>query len=275
MRRLLAEPLLHFALLGGAVFAVHAWTRAPAGDARRERIVISADEVRRLVSAFEQTRGRPPTPEERKGLLDERVREEVLYREAIAAGLGEDDPVVRRRMRQKLEFLLEDITGQAAPTDVELQAFLDEHADRFRTDARLSFRQVCFRTDRRADARADAVAALEELARVPGTEPPGDAVLMVETTFPDAPEREVERVFGAPFVRALADAPVGAWTGPIRSGYGWHLVRIASRAAGAVPPLDQARDAVLRAWSTAKREETNEALARELRAKYDVVVEGE
>lgn len=276
MRRLLAEPLLHFLVLGGAVVALHVWTREPAAGSGREKIVITRAEIVRLVWEFEQTRGRPPTPSERDGLIEARAREEVFYREAIAAGLGEDDPVVRRRLRQKLEFLVDDIAGRAAPTAEELQAYLDAHADRFRTDPRFTFRYACFRTDRREDAAADARAALAALQRGEvGTASLGDPLLMIETSFADAPAREVARIFGAPFARGLDELPVGAWAGPVRSGYGWHLVLVERRAEGAVPPLVEIRDAVTRAWNTAKREEMDATLYRELRAKYDIVVERE
>jgi len=266
VRRVLQDPLLHFLLLGGGVFALHAGTREPSPG--RAEIVIPAAEVRRLASAFEQARRRPPTDGELAGLVEERVREEVFFREALAAGLDEDDGVLRRRLARKLEFLVDDIAGQAAPAEQELQAFLDAHPERFRAEPRTTFRHVCFRSDQRADAEADARAALAEDGA-----PEGDRLLMVGASFEDAPRREVARVFGDRFAEELAALPVGEWAGPVRSGYGWHLVLVASRSEGEAPALADVRDAVAREWAAARRDELNDALYEKLRAKYAVVVE--
>jgi parvulin-like peptidyl-prolyl isomerase len=274
MLRLLKEPLVHFLLLGGTVFAVFSLTRDPAGAAPRDAIVVTAGQVRQLAAVFEKTWQRPPTPAELERLIEARVREEVFAREALAAGLDKDDTVVRRRMKQKLEFLLEDIAGPITPTEQELQAFLDANADRFRSEATFSFRQIYVSTDRRDDPAEDARALL---ARLQGgeTDIAGDRLMMVEPVFEEAPERDVARTFGGEFAAALAEAPTGEWSGPIRSGYGLHLVYVDSRTQGAVARLEDVRDAVAREWSVVRRREANEALYEELRKKYTVTVERE
>ena len=278
MVRLLREPLVHFLLLGGAVFALFALTRDPAEAAPRDEIVVTAAQVKQLAMVFQKTWQRPPAPAEMDKLIEARVREEVYYREALAAGLDKDDTFVRRRMKQKLEFMLEDIAGQVAPTEQELQAFLDTHADRFRSEPRFTFRQVYLSTDKRKNAAEDArelLARLRQEGANVDTSSLGDRLMMIEPAFKDAPQREVARAFGREFPAQLAKIPTGEWSGPIRSGYGLHLVFLTSRVEGAVAKLDEIREVVVREWRVIKRREMNEGLYRELRKKYSIRVERE
>ncbi|MHC4971524.1 MAG: peptidyl-prolyl cis-trans isomerase [Planctomycetota bacterium] len=274
MLRLLREPLVHFLLLGGAVFAVFALTRGPVDAAPRDEIVITAAQIRQLALVFEKTWQRPPTPAELENVIEARVREEVFLREALAAGLDKDDAIVRRRMKQKLEFMLEDIAGRVTPTEKELQEFLDANADRFRSEAVLTFRHVYVSTDKREDPAED---ARELLARLKNGEAgvAGDRLMMVEPAFREAPQREVARAFGREFTARLVEAPTAEWWGPIRSGYGLHLVFLESRTPGEVARLADVRDAVVREWNVVKRREMNESLYRELRKKYSITVEKE
>ena len=275
MARLLKEPLFHFLLLGGAVFAVFTLTRDPAESAPRDEIVVSAGEVRQLSEMFAKTWQRPPTEAELDKVVEARIREEIFYREALAAGLDEDDTIVRRRLKQKLEFMLEDIAGQVTPTEAELQAFLEANADRFRSDSKFSFRQVYLSTDQRANVTEDARELLDRLRSGADASNAGDRLLMVESAFASAPQYEVARTFGREFADQLASSPIGEWSGPIRSGYGLHLVFVESRVLGEVAPLEEVRDLVAREWGAVRRREMNEALYQELRAKYSIRVEKE
>ncbi|MHC4338992.1 MAG: peptidylprolyl isomerase [Planctomycetota bacterium] len=274
MLRLLKDPLVHFLLLGGAVFALFALTREPAEAAPRDEIVITAGQVRQLAAVFEKTWQRPSTPAELENLVERRVREEVFYREALAAGLDKDDTIVRRRMKQKLEFMLEDIAGQVTPTEQELQAFLDENTDRFRSESRFSFRHVYLSTDKRKNAEEDARGLLQRLKQGEADIASlGDRLMMIEPVFDDTSQREVARAFGREFARRLVGIPIAEWSGPIRSGYGLHLVLLESRTLGEVAKLDEVRDAVAREWSVVRRREMNEDLYQELRKKYSITVE--
>jgi len=274
MRRLLKEPLVHFLLLGGAVSVLFALTRDAAETAPRDEIVITAAQVQQLAAVFQKTWQRPAMPAELENLIEARVREEVFSREALAAGLDKDDTIVRRRMKQKLEFFMEDIAGQVTPTERDLQAFLDANPDRFRSESTFSFRQVYVSTDRRENAAED---ARNMLARLKQGEADlaslGDPLRMVEPAFLDSSQREVVRTFGREFAAELVELPAGEWSGPIRSGYGLHLVFLESRTKGKVATLNEARDAVAREWGAVKRREMNEALYQELRRKYSITVE--
>jgi len=274
MLRLLQEPLVHFLLLGGAVFAVFALTRDPAEAAPRDEIVITAGQIRQLAAVFQKTWQRPPTRTELENVIEARVREEVFYREALTAGLDKDDTIVRRRMKQKLEFFMDDIAGQVTPTEQELQAFLDANDDSFRSESTFSFRHVYLSTDKRETPEEDARQLLARLKKGEA-DIEGDRLLMVESSFRDTAQGSVARVFGRGFAVRLLEIPIGEWSGPIRSGYGLHLVFLESRVEGEVAKLDDVRDAVAREWTVVRRREMNEALYQRLRENYSITVEKE
>ena len=267
------DPLAHFLLAGAALFALYSLVSdEPA--IRENQVVIDDRQISRITDQFERTWLRPPTEEELAHLVQDHVREEILYREALAMGLDDDDLVVRRRMRQKLEFMFDDLTAGREPTDEELQAFLDEHADDFRRPPRVSFRQVYLNADARGASVASDAEAL--LARLEEDEALFDESLGDPTLLPPgmaaASASEVERVFGRELAERLADLPAGAWTGPVRSTYGLHLVRIDAREPGRMPSLDEVRTEVIRDWEGARRREANDAFYEALRDRYEIVV---
>jgi hypothetical protein len=274
LARLAREPLLHFAAIGAALFVLFAaFGRDPAATDRR--VVVSAGTVAHLTAVFERTWQRPPSPAELEGLVADHVREELLVREAIALGLDRDDVIVRRRLRQKLELLAEGLGRGAEPRDEELAAFLAAHADRYRVEPRVTFRQHYVSRDRRgAAAEADAARLLLQLRAGEA----GDAARLADplplpAVLRDVPLSEVGRRFGEPFAARLAELAVGEWSGPIESGYGPHVVLVEARSDGRPPALDEVREAVLRDWRTAQAEAAVEELVRTLRAGSEVIVE--
>jgi hypothetical protein len=275
MKRLLREPLVHFLLLGGLLFLWFQWKGGASGPGTT-RIVVTPGQVRNLASGFTRTWSRPPSEEELKGLIDEYVREEIATREAMALGLDRDDTVIRRRLRQKLEFLQEDAADTAAPTDAQLQAWLEANANTFRTEPRVSFRQVYFSKDKRGpSAETDARSALAKLAK-DGTgamaDNLGDAT-MLPSDFDGAARRDVVKTFGEDFAARIDNAEPGTWTGPIASSYGLHLVRVRSRTPGELPPLAAIRPAVERQYAADRRAQQLAALYERLLSRYTVVIE--
>ncbi len=270
---LLREPLLHFVLLGAGLFALHRMVAAP--EAEPGRIAITPGHVEQMLLGFSRTWQRPPTRQELEGLIEDRVREEVLAREAVALGLDRDDTVIRRRLRQKMEFVSQDLAEETAPGDADLQTFLDAHADRFRRPERFELEQVYVSTERRGErAAADAERILARLAADP--EAPRDALgdaSLLPSALRGAAPAEIARHFGEAFVAELERAPVGHWLGPLRSPYGLHLVRVAARQPGALPPLAEIRGEVEREWQATRRSELDETFYLELRRRYDVRVE--
>jgi len=275
MHRLFKAPLFHFLLLGTAVFVGIQLTRAPEQEVPRDEIVITAAQIERLGALFEKTRLRAPTPSERETLIENQIREEVFYREALVARLDRDDPIVRRRMKQKLEFLMEDIAGQVTPTEDDLRKYLQLNPDRFRTDSKFTFRHVYLNPDRRETVAEDARALLARLKEGADPAESGDSLMMIESAFENAPQRNVARVFGPEFADELVELPTGEWTGPVRSGYGLHIIRLDSRTPGRVPALDAIRATVAQEWSDERRRGMRDALYAKLRAKYMITVETE
>jgi hypothetical protein len=272
--KILREPLLGFLLLGLGIFLLFELV----GEGNRERpdrIVVRAAQVQRLAEGFRRTWQRPPTEAELEGLIAEHIREEILYREAIALGLDRDDTIIRRRLRQKMEFLSEDPADRVEPSDDELRAFLDRNAEEFRVRARLSFVHVYLSADRRGDAvRRDSDLLLAELAARNGRVDPaalGDPLLLPRE-FEAVDEDEVARLFGPEFAGRLLGLEPGRWAGPVESGYGLHLVLVRERSPGYAPELAEVRDGVEREWLAAHRQEAGEAVYRRFRERYEIVV---
>jgi hypothetical protein len=273
--KLLREPLVHFLLLGTILFGVFALV-GDRGRARAGHIVVTPGHIEHLTIGFTRTWQRPPTAQELAGLIDDYIREEVLYREAVAMGLDRDDTIVRRRLRQKLEFLTEETVETAAPSEAELQTFLQQHPDTFRVEPRLAFQHVYLSRARRGDAMdteaRQLLAQLRTSDAATDTAAPGDPFLL-PSEFALSSRSEIARLFGDVFATQLQDLEPGRWAGPIESGYGLHLVYVRERVDGRVPALAEVRQAVQRAWLVARRQAVNEQFYQRLRARYTVVVE--
>jgi hypothetical protein len=272
---LLREPLVHFIVLGLALFAVYGALDRDRADVAAA-IVVSRGQIEHLAVGFSRVWQRTPTAEELDGLIRDYIREEVYYREAVAMGLDRDDTVIRRRLRQKLEFVSEDIAALAEPTQGDLQAFLQSQPERFRTEPRLTFQHAYLNPERRGDRLAIDAAALLERLKAAGAQADvstlGDRFLLA-TSFESIPGSEIALQFGEEFARAVNDLAPGEWHGPVESGYGVHLVLVSARTEGRLPALEEVRDAVRREWSNAQREKANEVLYQRLLARYTVTIE--
>jgi hypothetical protein len=273
VKPLLREPLAQFLLLGAGLFFLYQAV-SPDPEAAPNRIVVDAGQVARLAQQFERTWLRAPSPVEVSGLIEGHVKEEILYREALALGLEKNDLIIRRRLAQKMEFLNEDVAAQREPTDAELQAHLDANAESFRAPARTSFRQAYLKAERDGAAtRARAEQLRVRLAADARESEAGDTTLL-PPALEEASDTEISRFFGEPFAKALKRVPAGAgWSGPIESGYGLHLVNVSARDPGGALLLAAVRPAVEREWRAAQRAEAQAALYATLRKRYAVSVE--
>jgi len=271
IRRLLREPLLHFLLLGALLFLAYGWLNR-AGLAAPDEIVVSQGQVDGLVMQFERVWQRAPTTDERQALIDSWVRDEVFYREALAMGLEQDDPVVRRRLSQKVQFILDTGSESAAPTDAELQTWLDANADRYRVEASYALNQHYFDPARHGE-RIESIVAQAQRALAEGR-PATDDPTMLPAKL-EGRAADVERQFGAEFEQALRTLPVGGWQGPVRSAFGLHLVELTARTDARAATLADVRPEVARDLMQARAEAAQEALYQNLRAKYAVTIEAE
>ncbi len=277
MKRVLGEPLVHFLALGLLLFAAYgAFRRDPARDPKSTQIELTLDDLRQLEIAFTSQWQRAPTPEEMVGLVENKVREEVLYREALALGLDKDDTIVKRRMAQKMEFLAEDLAAAHEPTTEELRTWLAANPQRFALPGRVTFRHVYFSPDRRgARAHADAVTALEQLAGTPMDSPAAKKLgdpFMFEEYLADRSSEQLAKDFGPSFAQALFGLAPGSWQGPVESGYGWHLVFVRESIPGRVPEFEEVEPDVQTAWKAEQRAEAWRTAYEKMRAKYDLVM---
>ncbi len=273
-RGILREPLLHFLAIGALLFLAFNWRGA--GGAGTNRIVITPGQIDAMVAGFTRTWQRPPSEQELKGLLDDYVREEMATREAMALGLDRDDTIIRRRLRQKLEFAAEDAIDAAPATDAELQAWLDAHAATYRTEPELSFVHVFLSPDKRGEAAdGDARTILARLADA-GPEAATDAVgdsLMVPRDVPRSSRTDVARQFGEAFADAVLAVEPGRWSGPVDSGFGLHLVYVRERVAGRAPALDDVRPLVERDFLADRRKQRLAAMYESLLRRHRVVID--
>ncbi len=268
--RLLREPLLHFFAAGAALFALFAVLDGGTSPAPGE-IVVDRARVADLTGQFQRVWQRPPSEVELQGLIDSWVREEILYREGVALGLDRDDPVLRRRIAQKMTFISEDLLSEE-PTEADLEAWLDDHPEDYRIEPVVSFQQIYL--DPEAGPVEPRVAAIRQaLAAGAPARGQGDGTLL-PPGLDDASMREVARTFGSDFAEALVPLPLDSWGGPIRSGYGLHLVRLSERQPGRAARLEDVRGAVLRDLQHARAREANDRFYAELRERYDVRLVG-
>ena len=275
MKTLFKEPLVHFLVLGAVLFGIGLMRGDGAGPLTN-RIALTPGVIERLLEGFRRTWQRPPTESEFRGLVEEYLKEEVLYREAIAMGLDRDDQIIRRRMRQKLEFLTADLVESIEPSDDELQAYLDADTDRYRQEATLSFTQVYFRelADAGADAAERARAALRDLQSNPDRDPAsmGDPFLH-PAVHRDLSERAVMSVFGEEFGSQVVDLTVGEWHAPVASAFGVHVVRLDAFEPGRASTLSEVRAAVYRDLTSERTRDAEQQFFERLLAQYTVTVE--
>ena len=265
---------MHFLIIGALLFLIFHWRSG--GGAGSNRIVVTASQIDSMILGFTSTRQRPPTKEELQGLIEDHVREEIAAREALAMGLDRDDVVIRRRLRQKLEALTDDTEQEMSPSDSELQAWLEQHADQFRGEPQVAFRQVYLSPERHGvSLDADARKLLERLSAAGSLvdlDTVGDPMILPHQ-FNLMTRSDVARMFGAQFADEIVKAEPGRWTGPIRSGFGLHLVWVDQRKESRMPALADVRPAVESAFRRARREKKLDAMYDRLLSRYRVTVE--
>jgi peptidyl-prolyl cis-trans isomerase C len=275
MKRLLREPLLHFLLIGASLFVVYRYVRpAPAAPQSDREIRLSLDELSQLAMQFQSQWHRPPTIEEVGRLVEANIKQEILYREALAMGLDKDDTIVKRRMAQKMQFLAEDVATQSEPTTAELRSWFAQNGDKFAMPKRVSFRHLYFSPDQRGDnAQEDAAKALSKLAGEPEDSKLAGTLadsFMFQDYYRERATEYLGKEFGPEFAQAVAKLPTGSWQGPIKSGFGWHLVFVDRVIPGRVPDFEEIEPEVKTAWLGEQKTLAWEKAYKEMRAKYSV-----
>lgn len=271
VKQLFREPLLHFLLIGIVLFVVFGKLAGP--DRAGKRIVVSQAMVNAMAQEFQARWLRPASDQELSGLIDSYVQDEILYRHGISLGLDRDDPVIKRRVRQKLELMSEEQNAQAAPSDADLAAYLQKNPTQFLRPATVSFEQIFF--DGPSDnPDLERAVASARTALTHGTDPKKlGRASMLPARVENASQDDVARDFGAAFAATLMRLPTAKWSGPVSSAFGTHLVRVTARVPAVLPPLNEVRPQVAREWENARRTSSRDDNYQKLRRDYDVVIE--
>jgi len=272
--QIIREPLLHFLIAGVLIFAGYSAMVDPKTTEGADTIRIGDTEMQFLRAQHEKLWGRPPTDRDLAPLVQEFIREEVLYREGVAMGLDQDDVIVRRRIGQKMEFMIGDLAVPAEPDDEMLTTYLDANRDKYLEPPHLTFTHVYFNVDQRGEqARADAASALIEIGNRERAPEVGDRFAL-SVDYADETAREVDQSFGPDFGGQLLAAPVGEWSGPLESAYGLHLVRVLARTDPRLPDFDELRDRLSADYSFETRQAANTLALERLTERYRVVFDG-
>ena len=277
MRRLLREPLVHFLLIGAVLFGLYSFTQSgPPATARSKEIRLSLDDIAQLTLLYQSQWRRQPTPQELARMVENKVEQEILYREALARGFDKDDEIVKRRMAQKMQFLAEDVAAAHEPTTAEIKGWFEKNSATFAQPGRVGFRHLYFSTDRRgARARDDAAGALAKLAGEPEDSKLASTLadpFMFQDYYRDRAPENLAKEFGPPFALSVAKLAPGTWQGPIASGYGWHLVFVDTVIPGRVPGFEEVEPEVKAAWLAERKALAWQETYKDLRAKYTVLL---
>jgi hypothetical protein len=272
MKKWHKEPLLHFLIIGAAIFVVFSVVNRDELSVSDNRIIVTAAEVERLSANWSKKWNRPPTETELKGLVDSYIKEEVYYREALALGLDQNDTILRRRMMQKMEFLSNDLAELNQPDETALNKYFLDNQERYELPAQVSFTHIYFSLDKRgAKVVEDAESVLSglDLPRAPEL---GDTFMMQYDFVQETPF-EVERLFGKGFTEQLFTLGTNTWLGPIESGYGFHLVRISEKIDSSIPELASVIDKVRTDLMFEQKKRMNEEIYEKFKERYEIVVE--
>lgn len=275
-RRWFHEPLVQFLAAGALLFVLYGWANPEGSGEDRATVRVTEGDLRVLAEGWSRQWQRPPSKDELRGLAAQALREEILAREARALGLDEGDTIVRRRLAQKLQFLIEDTAPVPEPSDDELRRLLESEPERFGGGAKRSFEQLYFDPARRRDAAADVRDALEALRKPSGevaAQELGDPPPLVERVFREIGEETLAGQLGQKFAASVFSLPAGEWHGPIESSYGVHAVRVTAVVPARTPDLSEVREQVAATWRDRRRRELEERSFDEMSARYTLAAD--
>jgi hypothetical protein len=257
--KILREPLVHFMFIGAFIYLLYGVFAEPVAEETDKTIIVSAGEVEWMKTAWQKRWNRPPTQAEFDGLVQQYIKETVLY-------LNKHDQIIRRRLAQKLEFLAKDLVNLIPPTDEELQTYFDEHQARYQEPALYTFTQVFIDPDKRGDTTLDDAEAIKATLIAQGEKAIEDAGtlgddFMLQNYYPEKDQLAIQKQFGGGFTESLT------------KGYGVHLVYVSSISKPPAPVFADVRERVVQDWTTDKSEELNKQFYASLRDQYTVVIE--
>ena len=275
--QLAKEPLIQFLLIGACIYGAYALYGAPDEDASDRTIRVDVARIEGFISGWQSRFNRPPTEQELDGMINQFVREDIFYREAVAMGLDEDDAITRRRMAQKIEFLTKDIARLKQPVEGELEQYFEDNKALYRMPDLITFSHVFLDPDVREDATLDDAAALLVELQAVG-EPDAETLnagdrFMLQSYYPAKSELDIRRQLGSGFSDSVMQLAPGRWHGPVLSGYGTHLVYVYALEVAPSPVFEDVREDVFENWQVAQQEAFNEQYFESLKSRYEIVIE--
>ena len=275
--KFLRLPIVQFVLVGVGIYLVYGVIKNQRSGQEDTRVVVSAQEVDLMKANWQQRWMRAPTAEELEGQIKQYVQEQVLYREAVAMGLDKTDPVIRRQLAMKLERLVQDLVSGVEPTEEELKAYFEAHAEDYLDPERITLTQIFFDPDKRGDTTLPDAEVLK--LKLQSVDNPAEAgkdlgdSFMLQSYFPGRTEMEIAKVLGGGFAQSVFKLSAGEWHGPVLSGYGVHLVYVHDRVKPKPAAFNSVKDRVIADYKTQKRVDARDLFIEGLFEKYEVVVE--
>ncbi|CTQ55346.1 hypothetical protein LP7551_03887 [Roseibium album] len=277
--QVLKDPLFHFIILGALIYLAYDFSPKSDFDEKEPIVIVTKGEIDWFKSTWESKWSRPPTKDELNGLIEQHIKETVLYREALAMGLDENDVVIRRRLAQKVEFLTNDLLQPSPPSEEELSVFFEKNMDRYAGEDLITLTHVFFDPDQRGNATLEDAAKALSILKAESDLPLDFAKLgdrfLLQSYLPQRPKSEIAKLFGSRFAEPVFQLQPETWHGPVLSGYGTHLVYVHELVVPPQPRLDEVREELLLDWANEKRAELNEEFVDQLVKRYKVVIENE
>lgn len=271
IKKILLEPLTHFILIALGFFI--AYDLLTPSQTSLNSVTISSGRVEQLKNRFEKVWQRAPTEEELNELIENYALDEIYTLEARALGLDINDGVVRKRLRKKMEFMLQDMAALNPPSDQELQDFYQQHADKYKTGNNYTFSQIFISVDRH-QAELERIIT-EQQHRISTQQAPQGESILLPSRIKSSTDAQVISLFGEVFISALKKAPLNEWHGPARSGLGVHFIKVEHRTPSKLPALEAVRDKVSTDWRYFKNKEFKKQFEENLLQQYQVTVQPE
>jgi len=264
------SPLLHFLVLGLLLFVAFAWLN-PESTERNERITISKGQIKNMSERYVKKWKRTPTAQELKSIIDDYVMTEMYYREGLKLGLDKNDPIIKKRIRQKTEMIVKDVISLLDIDDKTLQKYLDTHSDKFTTDAVYTFDQIYINPAKHSLGLNTYL--LEVKKQLDETGSATTDSLMLPGQYKDSTSSRINRELGKNFSKALDSIKLDEWSEPLQGALGVHFVKLIKRSPVKLPNLEEVRDEVLREYLSEKRKEILAVQRKQMSRNYEIVID--
>jgi peptidyl-prolyl cis-trans isomerase C len=273
MKRIFSEPLLQFFILGSLLYALVSFVQSKR-ERQSKEIVVDNERIGLLIENYKNQMGVLPTKQQLDAMIENYIREEISYREAKKMGLDKDDEIIRRRLSQKFDFLKTDLEEIQTPAEQQLKDFYERNPSLFQTEGTVNFSHIFFTTDNSTDsiAKQRASVVLQQLRNTAAQRAPekGDHFAL-QFDYTEQTKLDIIQNFGdQPILDSLFRCPVHTWTGPVKSGYGWHLLYILKRDEAALMPFEANKDFIKTKYKEAMKDEQNRKAFEQIEGNYIV-----